>query len=191
MTEALLIDAALPEYDVSIAAHAIVRAPTADTYRAAHGLDFLSVRTPIVSTAMWLRGLPARVTGHAPAPPPRLVLGEGDDMPGWVILGEAPGRELAFGAVGRFWHPTIVWHDVPALDFAAFDEPGWGKIAANFMVMAYGEHASLLTYECRTQTTDADSRRGFERYWRAVSPFVGHILRATVHTIRADAEQPR
>jgi hypothetical protein len=46
----------------------------------------------------------------------------------------------------------------------------------------------LLTYECRTTTTDADARRRFLRYWRLVRPFVGHIFRATVRTIGEHAE---
>jgi hypothetical protein len=75
-----------------------------------------------------------------------------------------------------------------AADFAAFAVPGWGKIVADFSVVPHGEHASLLTYECRTTTTDIDSRARFLRYWRLVRPFVGHIFRATVATIAAAAE---
>ena len=66
---------------------------------------------------------------------------------------------------------------------------GWGKIAANLAVTGYGEDATILTYECRTVTTDEESRRKFLRYWALVRPFVGHIFRATVRTIRDDAEQ--
>src|SRR5262245_5502860 len=180
----------LPRFDVSIAAHAIVRADPAATFSAARSLDFLSVRTPLLTAAMWARGVPARITGHAPPPPPRLVLAEGDPLPGWAVLGEVPGRELAFGAVGRFWQPPIEWPRVAPADFAAFGEPGWGKIGCNFHVVAYGARASLLTYECRTATTDAASRHRFLRYWRVIRPFVGHIMRATVATAAAHAETP-
>jgi hypothetical protein len=106
-----------------------------------------------------------------------------------LLLGEEPGRELAFGAVGRFWQPNIEWRDVSKAEFAEFREPGWGKIAANFSVLPYGQRNSLLTYECRTATTDADSRRRFARYWWLMRPFIAHIFRATVGTIRANAEQ--
>ena len=160
-TNALLIDALMPAWDVSIAEHLIVRAEPPRTFAAARGLDFVSVHTPILTVAMWARGLPDRLTGHQAAAPPRLVLTAGDELPGWVVLGERTARELAFGAVGRFWQPNITWHDVPAEEFAAFAEPGWGKIVASFSVVPYGEHATLLTYECRTTTTDADSRRRF------------------------------
>jgi hypothetical protein len=117
-----------------------------------------------------------------------LVLSEGDPLPGWLVLGERPGVELAFGAVGKFWQPNIEWHDVAADEFASYDEPGWGKIVANFAVLPYGTRATLLTYECRTVTTDPASRQKFLRYWTVIRPFVAHILRATVRTIRDNAE---
>jgi hypothetical protein len=186
----LIIDTVMPSSDAAIAEHLVVHADPETTFRAARGLDFLTVRTPLLVAAMWVRGIPDRLRHHGPgAPPPRLVLGEGAGLPGWLVLGEEPGREIAFGAVGKFWQPSIDWLDVPAEEFASFAEPGYGKIAANFSVRPYGEHATLLTYECRTTTTDPDSRRRFARYWRLVRPFVAHIMRATLRTIRADAER--
>jgi hypothetical protein len=116
------------------------------------------------------------------------VLARGDPLPGWLVLGQRPDRELAFGAVGKFWQPSIEWRDVPVGAFAEFDEPGWGKIAANFSVLPYGQRSSLLTYECRTVTTDVDSRTKFARYWRLGRPVIAHIFRATVRTIRENAE---
>lgn len=184
----LLIDEALPQFDVSIAEHAIVRARPATTFGAAVGLDFMGIHTPLLDAAMWARGVPERLAGRSPGAPPRLVLGEGDPLPGWVMLGERAPEEIAFGAVGKFWQPKIEWRDVAADEFAAFDEPGWGRIAASFVVLPYGAAASLITYECRTATTDPEVRRMFLRYWRVVRPFVGHIFRATVRTVAEHAE---
>ncbi|WP_157184561.1 hypothetical protein [Nocardia niigatensis] len=184
----MLIESAVPTFDAGLVEHLVVRADPHATYEAARGLDFLSVRTPLVTVAMWIRGLPARWTGRAIATPPRLVLGEGVGLPGWLLLGEIPGREIAFGAVGKFWQPNIEWRDIPKADFAGFAEPGWGKIAANFTVVRYGEHASLVSYEVRTVTTDPLSRQRFLRYWWLIRPFVAHIMRATLRTIAADAK---
>ena len=185
----LLIDQFMPSFDVSIAEHTIVRRSPAATFDAARDLDFLRVHTPLLDAAMWARGLPAQLSGRAPAPPPRLVLAKGDPLPGWLVLGEHAGRELAFGAVGKFWQPNIEWRDVAVDEFADFGEHGWGKIAANFSVSPYGETAAILSYECRTITTDPESRRKFLRYWRVGRPFIAHIFRATVHTIRDNAER--
>jgi hypothetical protein len=183
----MLLDDLMPTFDVSEAAHTIVRGDVAATYRAARDLDFLRVRTPLLVSAMWVRGLPARLAHRDDDVPPTLVLSD-ETMPGWMLLGEHAPEEIAFGAVGVFWHPQIEWHDVARHDFAAFADPGFGKIACNFSVRGYGDAAALLSYECRTLTTDPASRRAFARYWRVVRPFVAHIMRATVATVRDDVE---
>ncbi len=183
----MIIESVMPSYDAVITQHLVVAADPATTFAAARTLDLLTVRTPLLSASMWLRELPARMSGTAAAPLPRLIIGEGVGLPGWLALGERPNREIAFGAVGRFWQPVIEWRDVAAEAFPAFAEPGWGKIAANFSVTPYGSDATLLSYECRTVTTDPESRRRFLRYWWLIRPFVAHILRATLRQISANA----
>ena len=184
----MLIESAMPTFDAMIAEHVVVHADSAITFDAARALDLLTVRTPLLAASMWIRGLPSRLMGRATPPLLRLVIGEGLGLPGWLLIGEQADREIAFGAVGRFWKPVIEWRRVPLADFHSFAEPGWGKIAANFSVLPYGEHSTLLSYECRTVTTDPESRLRFLRYWWMIRPFVGHIMRATLNTIKADAE---
>lgn len=186
----LVIDRFVDAADASIAAHAIVAAPAEVTFAAARSLDLLEVTTPLLTASFWVRGLPAKLLRRpAPPPPERLTLDGNLGLPGWMLLGEQPGREIVFGAVGVFWTPTISWNlDVRPDDFAAFDAPGWGKIACHYSTLPYGSHRTLLTYECRTLTTDDESRRRFHRYWWAVRPFVAHIMHATVRTIAAHAE---
>lgn len=177
----------MPRYDAVIREHLVVAADPETTFAAVCALDLLTVRSPLMDLSMWLRQLPARLSGKTAPRPPALVIGPDMSLPGWTFFGQQPDREIAFGAVGRFWQPTIEWLDVAACDFKDFDEPGWGKIAANVSVLPYGPSDTLLTYECRTMTTDSTSRRRFLRYWRLVRPFVGHILKATLTKIGADA----
>jgi hypothetical protein len=184
----LELDRALPTFDVEITESMVVDADPASTYEGARGLDFLRVRTPLLAAAFWVRGFPARLARRPVRVPPRRVLGERDPLPGWPVLGETPGSEIAFGAVGKFWQGTIVWRDVARDEFAIFDEPGFGKIACDLRVRPCGPNRTLLTYECRTATTSADAQERFRRYWRLIRPFVGHIMRATLATIRRDAE---
>jgi hypothetical protein len=184
-TAPMIVANALPHYDVVLAEHRLVAADPHTTLRAACALDLLTVRTPLLVAAMWLRGLPARLVGKAPPPPSSVVIADGG-LPGWLVLGQ-DDREVVVGAVGVFWRPVIEWHEVSAAEFTGFAEPGWGKIAASFSVLPYGEQ-SLLTYECRTATTDPVSRQRFLRYWWLIRPFVGHIMRASLTTIKADAE---
>jgi hypothetical protein len=187
-TGRMLIESVMPTFDTAITEHIVVAADPGATFEAARTLDLLTVRTPLVSASMWIRSLPVRLFGRDTPPLLRLVIGEGLGLPGWLLLGEQTGREIVFGAVGRFWRPIIEWRDVPLAEFAEFTEPGWGKIAANFSVLPYGERSALLSYECRTMTTDPDSQRRFLRYWWLIRPFVGHIMRATLKKVKANAE---
>jgi len=105
-TDRLLIDSAMAEFDAKIAEHVIVAADPSRTFEAARSLDLLTVRTPLLAASMWMRALPARLAGRVAAPPPRLVVAAGG-LPGWLVLGERPDREIVFGAVGKFWKPVI------------------------------------------------------------------------------------
>jgi len=185
-----LIERYLPVFDVAVTEHLVVGADPGLTYRAAKELDFLTVRSPLLAASFFVRGLPARLSGHAAEPPPELRLADGSArLPGWLHLGEMPDREVAFGAIGKFWKADIEWRDVPLEQFVAFDEEGWGKIACHFLVRPDGPGRAALTYECRTATTDPDARRMMARYWWLIRPFVVHVMRATLHTIGANAEK--
>ena len=186
---ASVIDRELEAFDVVIVESIVVDADVTTTYEAARALDFLRVRTPLLDAAFWVRGLPERLGRKPVKPPARLVLADGDPLPGWLVLGERRGTELAFGAVGKFWQGKIEWRDVPRDDFRDFAEAGFGKIACALRVRGCGNGRTLLTYECRTATTSADARERFGRYWWLIRPFVGYIMRATLRTIQRDAER--
>jgi hypothetical protein len=184
-----LLDRYLPAYDVVLTEHLVVEAPPAAVFAAARSFDFLTTDAKMVTALMSLRTVPARLSGRPTATPSTLMLAtDADILPGWVNLGETPGRELVFGAVGTFWKADIEWLDVPAEKFAAFAEPGWGKIACHLLVRPDGPGRSILSYECRTATTDLASRKQMSRYWWLIRPFVAYILRAVLRTIRGNAE---
>ena len=187
----LIVDQLLPDHDAMIAKHLLVSADVHTTFEAARYLDFLTVHDPLVDSAFWLRGLPARLRREAPSSdtPPKLVLGSGEGLEGWLVLGVEPNREVAFGAIGKFWQPNIEWRDVPLDQFTSFSEAGYGKIAACFVALPYGDRRTILSYDCRVGTTDAGSRAKFLRYWELVKPVVGHVLNATLRTIRDNAER--
>lgn len=184
-----LLDVHLPTYDVALTEHLVVDADAADVFEAALNFDFMTTRSPVVTALMTARGLPSRLLGRPGVVPNTLMLArDSGALPGWLLLGMVPGREVAFGAVGTVWKPDIAWHDVAADQFAAFQEPGWGKIACHLLVRSGGPDRSILTYECRTGTTDPVSRAQMARYWWLIRPFVGYVLRAVLRTIRGNAE---
>jgi hypothetical protein len=188
-TKRLILDELTPQYDAAIAEHRIVDADPKAVIEAARDLDFMTVHTPLLDAAVWARTVPARLRGRFVPPPPqvRLTGGTGDGMPGWLMLGERAGDEIAFGAVGVFWRGEIRWENVAAEEFATFNTPGYGKIACNFSVLPYGADRTVLTFECRVATNDGQSRRAFMRYWTVIRPFVGHIMRAALATIAKNA----
>ena len=188
---ATLLDRHLPAYDMVLTEHLVVDADTATVFAAARDFDFLTTRAPLVTGLMTLRAVPGRLRGHAPVAPERLLLAQdASALPGWVVLGEVPGEEAAFGAVGTFWKADIEWRDVPAEGFATFADAGWGKIACHLLVRPDGPGRSVLSYECRTATTDLASRAAMAKYWWLIRPFVAYILRAVLRTIGTNAETP-
>jgi hypothetical protein len=108
-----------------------------------------------------------------------------------VLLGIDPPREVTFGMIGRFWAGETAWEEIGAADFAGFERPGFGKVACSFSLRPYGRDRTLVTYECRTKTTDEQARREFLRYWRPLAPFIGVVLRAQLAAIEGELERER
>lgn len=147
----------------------------------------MTTRSLLVTALMTARSVPSRVLGRPVVTPPELMLArDSGALPGWLIIGEVPGREVVFGAVGKFWKPDIEWHVLAADQFATFEEPGWGKIACHLLVRPDGPDRSILSYECRTATTDPVSQAQMSRYWWLIRPFVAYVLRAVIRTIRCE-----
>jgi hypothetical protein len=185
-----LLDERLGVYDVVVTEHTVVLAAPEVVFRAARELDFLTIGAPLVPALMTARAWPSKLLGRAVVAPRALRLAEdASALPGWLSLGEVADREIVFGAVGKFWKADIEWLEtVSPEQFADFDEPGWGKIACHLLVRPDGPGRSVLSYECRTGTTDAPARALMARYWWLIRPFVGYILRATLRAMRAEAE---
>jgi hypothetical protein len=186
-TKGNLLDVQLPTYDVVLTEHLVIEADTDVVFQTAKNFDFMTTRSLLVTAVMTARSVPSRVLRRPVVTPQSLMLARDPDvLPGWLLLGEVPGREIVFGAVGTFWKPAIEWHDLPADRFADFAEPGWGKIACHLLVRPDGPDRSILSYECRTATTDPVSQAQMSRYWWLIRPFVSYVLRAVLRTIRGN-----
>ena len=182
--EAMLIERLIPEYDAVRAEHRLVPGNMETVYRAARDADFaragrdnppvralFAVRSLAERAASALRDRPCR-------PQPEVARLRLADLPAsgeWVLLGESPPREIAFGAIGRFWAGETVWERIEGSDFTAWNRAGFARIACNLSLRPYGAAQVLVSYECRTAATDAASRRAFLRYWRPLSPFIGVV----------------
>ena len=192
--EAMLLDRYLPRYDVTEAHAVVVDADTDLTWQAVRRSDLS--RSAVMRVLLELRSLPnrlQRVLKRRPSGParPPLTL---DDMEraGFVLLGEWPGHEIVFGTVVQPWKAVTDDEPAPQVEpgrFAAFDTPGYVKVAFNIRVEPYGSGRALITTETRTAATDPTSLRRFARYWRLVGPFSALIRRLLLRIVTSDAER--
>jgi hypothetical protein len=194
--EPLLIEKLLPEFDAHRVEHRVVPGNLEAVYAATLRADFLRAwrGNLAVRFIFGARELGERVVSAVrrrpfePSPPPdSLRLADMGTQGEWVRLGETPPFEIAFGTIGRFWAGETVWEEIDASDFAAFDRPGFGKIAVNFHLQRHDEARTLVAYECRTKATDACTRKRFLRYWRPLAPFIGVVLRAQLRVVEDEA----
>ncbi len=194
--ETMLLDGLLPSFDATRIEHRVIPCGLPEAYEAVRQADFMRAwRDSVAVRALFAlreageRGA-ALARRRAPIPVPEVAALRLAGMPthgDWVLLGEDPPHEIAFGAIGHFWAGETVWEQIDADAFAAFDRPGLGKIACNFSLRPYGEQGTLVSYEARTATTDEASRRSFLRYWRALSPFIGVVMRSQLRVVADQA----
>jgi hypothetical protein len=192
----MLVEQLLPRPDAVRVEHRLVAGRPPELYAAVREADFMRAwRDSAAVRAMFAaRGAAERAVAAARrrtpavAPEPNVLrLADLTVRGDWVLLGERPPEEICFGAIGRFWAGETVWEEIDAAGFAGVDRPGLGKIAAGFSLRPYGDERTLISYECRTATTDEAARRGFMRYWRALSPFIGYVLRAQLRVVEETA----
>lgn len=171
----MLLDDALPRWDVRQLHATRVRSTPERVYEAVRRLDLARSRRSRVLFAA--RGL--RSGG-------RITL---SDLlaRGFVLLAEDPPRELVLGLIARPWTPLGGVRRLDADGFRRFDQPGYARIGWSFLIEPDGVGSRLVT-ETRVRCTDARSRRRFRTYWRLVGPFSGVIRREALAIIKADAE---
>jgi hypothetical protein len=142
---------------------------------------------------MGVRVLPGRLVRS-----PRARFNADEPLLGWAvrfgfsILGEEVRRELVVGAIGQPWRlaggrsAAVADGD----DFAAFDQPGYAKLAANFrLASTVGGSAIQLSTETRVACTDPASARRFARYWWLIRPASGVIRRSWLAAIKRRAKR--
>ena len=156
---------ALPEYDVR-RVHAIAVDAPADRALAA-ALAVTPAEAPLLRVLFSLRGLRAPAATSI-----------------WQAMaseGFAPYDATTLAAVGRPWR--VLSRLRRDEDFAAFDDPGWAKMAMDFRA----DDGRLVT-ETRVHLTDEAARRSFRRYWLVVRPFSGLVRRSWLKAAKRRAE---
>ena len=175
----------VPEPEVAIRHELRVTAPADLTFDVACRSDIGA--SPIVKALFKTREL---IVGRPPETiVPTGTLVEQLQAFGWVVLAEVPGREIVFGAVTQPWKADATFRSVVPDEFAAFNEPGYVKIAWTLRTDPEGPCACTLRTDTRVATTDAASRRSFRRYWAACLPGIKLIRVVMLRHIQRAAER--
>jgi hypothetical protein len=180
-----LLDRFMPEYEIVERHHVRVRAPAAVTFDAASEMDLN--RSPVVRGIFRAREI---LLGATPdrQPRPRGLLAAARSF-GWGVLAEVPGREVVVGAVTKPWEADVRFRALAPDEFAAFDEPGYVKIAWTIRADAVGDAESVFRTETRAIATDAVARSRFRRYWSLLSPGIIVIRWAMLGPVKQEAER--
>jgi hypothetical protein len=192
----LLIDQFLPRYDFAIVHAQVFGVPPQVCLRAARNLDLF--RHPAIKVLLDSWALPQRAA--------RRLTGRrdgGDRLPaatfrvedmtryGWDLLGENLS-EIVLGQISRPWKAASGAAGPAAAPaaFAAYDKPGYAKIALSLRADPRGTTSSILTMETRVALTDPASLRRFRRYWMVIGPFSGLLRRVALRLLDTDLRQP-
>jgi hypothetical protein len=180
-----LLDRFLPVYEI-VERHDIrVAAPAAVTLDAARDTDLQA--SPVVRAIIRAREV---ILGATPDDRrrPHGLLAETQSL-GWGVLADVPGREVVMGAVTRPWEANVTFRALPPEQFAAFNEPGYVKIAWTIRADPITALESVFRTETRAVATDTDARIRFRRYWSFLSPGIIVIRWALLGPVRTEAER--
>jgi hypothetical protein len=180
-----LLDRCMPEYEVAERHSIQVAAPADVTFAAACDADLL--QSPIIRAIFRAR---ERILGAEPdrTARPRGVLAFTTSI-GWGVLAERPNREIVMGAVTQPWNANVVFRTLTPDEFAAFNEPGYVKIAWTLRADPAGPNRSIFRHETRVTTTDTAARAKFRRYWSCFSPGIKLIRWLLLPPVRTEAER--
>ena len=181
----VFLDRFIPEYEVVERHHVRVAAPAHVTFGALMDMDLedSSVIRAIFRGRELLLGADADTKPHA-----RGLVAQTKEL-GWRVLADLPGHEIVMGAVTQPWKANVVFRGLPPEEFAAFDEPGYVKIAWTLRADAVDAGESIARTETRVMATDDEAHRKFRWYWARFSPGIVLIRAVSLPLVKKEAER--
>ncbi len=174
MTIMAAIDRFLPCPQLHDVDYVDVGAPRSRTWEAMRHLDF--GRSPVVRALFALRTVPDRLHDRQVVDSSWGIDDITANKSGFQILDELTETSITVGAIGKVWKPEIEFAPIPTDRFAAFDQPGWIKVAWELRCEPRGEAVTRVSVDLRVTATDPDSWRRFRKYFLLVGPF-SHFIR--------------
>jgi hypothetical protein len=135
----VLVDDLMPQWDGSRIDHRVLEVTPERAYEATQRADFVQAfsESAVARGLVGLRTMVERAVttvrrqdSPAEAPAVRLTLSGMSDCGQYVLLGEDPPREVAFGMIDRFWGGETDWVEFEASEFRTFSRPGLGESPA-------------------------------------------------------------
>mgnify|MGYP001760757130 CR=1 FL=1 len=167
-----LIHRLLPEWQFA-ERHALVLDGVSPARAYASIVPGLSADDPLIARAIALREAPGRLLrtfGLSRNTLPTRPFG----FHSFALLGEVPGREVAFGLAGRFWQMDYGLRRIADTEafMALTDQP---RLVLNVCVVPLdGQRCQLVTHT-RVHCPDEAQRRRFLPYWVLIRPVSGLI----------------
>jgi len=167
-----LIHRLLPEWQFA-ERHALVLDGVSPERAYASIVPGLSADDPLIARAIALREAPGRLLrtfGLSRNTLPTRPFG----FHSFAMLGEVPGREVAFGLAGRFWQMDYGLRRIADTEafMAMTDQP---RLVLNVCVEPLdGQRCQLVTHT-RVHCPDEAQRRRFLPYWVLIRPVSGLI----------------
>lgn len=167
-----LIHRLLPEWQFA-ERHALVLDGVSPERAYASIVPGLSADDPLIARAISLRETPGRLLralGLSRNTLPTRPFG----FHSFALLGEVPGREVAFGLAGRFWQMDYGLRRIADTEafMAMTDQP---RLVLNVCVEPLdGQRCQLVTHT-RVHCPDEAQRRRFLPYWVLIRPVSGLI----------------
>jgi hypothetical protein len=162
-----LLDQFVPYPEVDEYHSVDVAAPGPVTLEAAKGLDLQSAL--LIKAIFYARAVPSMLKGEPFRPEGSRGILDETLAQGFGVLAEDTGREIVIGAYCQPWLADVEFRPLPPEEFAAFDEPGFVKIAVSLAAEPLGEGSTRFVTRTRAVATDAEARRKFRRYWSRMS----------------------
>ncbi|WP_167043393.1 hypothetical protein [Salinibacterium sp. ZJ454] len=182
-----VLDKVIPHPEVDEWHQIAIDAPAAIAFSVARDIDMW--QSPPIRAILWLRAIPAMLGGEPfRMPKVRGLVAETEGL-GWQMLDWDPGHRLVLGAYTQPWRRTVKFGSLPLDQFAAFNEPGYAKIAVTIQAEPTGPDSCLLVTRTRVGTTDAEARRRFRLYWGPISAGIVTIRYLALPMIKRRAEQ--
>jgi hypothetical protein len=181
------LDHFMPVYDIDEQYEIAVAAPWTNTYAAECLMNLED--SPVIGAILKARQALLRATPDPDASQqPSSFLAQAISL-GWGVLAEDPGHEIIVGAVSQPWEHDVAFEALAPDRFESFQTPGYAKIVWTLDAEPNGPDTSIARTVTRVETTDADSRSKFRRYWSTFSPGILVFRQQALALVKDAAER--